>query len=148
MENGVDVVVGDKLTVQKGNNVDKDLGKLYKGATVEALDTTTPKDGTPDVLNVQYGYLAKVTKVTAASSTRARYITMDVYRTNATAITNVEFETEDFAKDDYVMVYPKGTIRVTSAWTATNFNAADNIIEVKKVESVNGKVTAAAATTS
>ena len=155
-ENGVNATAAnaaDVLTVTKGDNVGKDLGKLYKGATVTAYDADTPKDGTPDYLNVQYGYLAKVTKVTAASSTKARYITMDVYRGTTTAIgaaavTNVEFETEDFAKDDYVMVYPKGTIRATAAWNTATFNTADNIIEVKKVESVNGKVTAIGGTNS
>ena len=136
-ENGV--AAATTLNVVKGDKASKSLGDRFKGAKVEAVDTSTPKDGVPDQLEVTYGFLAKVTKVAAATSSKARTITMEVYNANSTPVTGVTFETEDFAKDDYVIVYPNANIATSSVWAAAG---AFDIIEVKAAESVNGTLSA------
>ena len=127
------------LNVVKGDKASKSLGDRFKGAKVEAIDVSNPKDGVPDRLEVTYGFLAKVTKVAAATSSKARTITMEVYNANSTPVTGVTFETEDFAKDDYVIVYPDANIATSSGWGAAG---AFDIIEVKAAESVNGTLSA------
>ena len=54
-------------------------------------------------------YLAKVTSVTAATASAKRYVTVNFKSTNAAAIAGsgtqlLKFETESFAKNDYVLV--------------------------------------------
>ena len=130
-ENGQNAAV---LSVAKNDNATKALGVRFKGAKVEAVDTNN--DGFPNRLEVTYGYLAKVTKVDAATSSAARKITFEAYN-NATKTTGHTFTTDEFAKDDYIMVYPKLTITAANGTGAAGFTDA-NIIEIKAAESVNG----------
>ena len=127
-ENGINSTIN--VTPAKG--VTTKVFTAYAGATVKVLDNDA--DGTADRVVVEYPYVAKVTKVTEATKTADRFVTMTVYNKTAT-VTGVEFDTEDFAKDDYVLVYVSGKIATTD--NAATIAKAD-IIDVKAAETVKG----------
>ena len=132
-ENGTDS--GNDITPAKGIST-KSL-TAYKGATLYAVDTDD--DGVAERICVAYPYLAQVTKVTEATAKADRKVTLKVWNDNAgNATTGVTYETEDFAKDDYVLVFPGDNMTTTEAWNAASLSA--DIIEVKAADVVKGKV--------
>ena len=137
-ENGVQNGTTD---VNKGVS-DKNLAG-YKGATIEAYDTND--DGKGDELVISYPYLAQVTKVTEATKSADRKVTLKVWNSDDGAvITGVTYETEKFAKDDYVLVYAGDKMTATEAWNATSMTA--DILKVEAVETVSGKITSVSGT--
>ena len=137
-ENGVQNGTTD---VNKGVS-DKNLAG-YKGATIEAYDTND--DGKGDELVISYPYLAQVTKVTEATKSADRKVTLKVWNSDDGAvITGVTYETEKFAKDDYVLVYAGDKMATTEAWNAAAMTA--DILKVEAVETVSGKITSVSGT--
>ena len=137
-ENGA---ANSTVTVAKGVTT-KDLAK-YKGATIEAYDTND--DGVGDRLVVCYPYVAQVTKVTAATASADRKVTLTVWSGDDGApVTGVTYETEDFAKDDYVLVYLNGTMATTEAMTNATMGA--NILKVEAAPVLTGKISTVSGT--
>ena len=137
-ENGVQNGTTD---VNKGDSGKNLAG--YKGATIEAYDTND--DGKGDELVISYPYLAQVTKVTEATKSADRKVTLKVWNDDGGAvITDVTYETEKFAKDDYVLVYAGDKMATTEAWNATQMSA--DILKVEAAETVSGKVSSVSGT--
>ena len=114
--NGVGVVAGSwKGSTAKVNaltNIDN-AGANYDGCKVEFVDQDG--NGKIDAILVTYGYLAKVTKVTAATASKDRSINVEVASAkdaNDTLALN-GYVTDDFEKDDYIIVYPKENMATT-----------------------------------
>jgi hypothetical protein len=131
----------------------------YAGATLYLIDTGTyntagvqsspTPDGKADTLIVEYPYLAKVNRIVAAadSATKSRQIALQIYCMNAAGTAVVNYDSEDFAKDDYVLVYPKNAT-IAATYNTWNDDAANhwgangaNIIKVEKAQSATGKIT-------
>ena len=119
--------------------------EAYKGATVEIVDSDNDSTHTDARVIVKYPYLAKVTAVTAATSSKDRYVTLDVYNSNnggaSLKVGSVKYETKDFAKNDWLLVYVDETIANSAAMTTAAAIEAAGIIEAVKVEKVTGKIT-------
>jgi hypothetical protein len=119
--------------------------KNYKGATVEIVDSNNNSTHADAQVIVKYPYLAKVTAVTAATSSKDRYVTLDIYNSNNGGATrkvgSVKYETEDFAKNDWLLVYVDATIAASAAMTSASAIETAGIIEAVKVEKVTGKIT-------
>jgi hypothetical protein len=125
----------DSITPARGGT-DKAL-TAYKGAVVEVVDNDN--DGAADTILVTYAYVGEVTKVTEATSSADRTITMKVYNDNGgTATTGVTYATEDFAKGDYVLVYVANNLATTEAYNASNISS--NILKVAAAKTVEGTV--------
>jgi hypothetical protein len=133
-ENGTDS--SSDATVARGVT-DKVLTS-YKGAKAEVVDNDN--DGVADAILVTYAYLAKVTAVTDATATADRKVTLTVYNTYSGTET-VYYTTDDFAKGDYVLVYPKGKMAGTDDFTASSFNTDGNILAVEAAQSIEGTIT-------
>ena len=130
-----------EVTPTKGNDT-KSLD-AYKGATLYAVDMNN--DNTADRLCAAYPFLAQVTKVTEATDSADRKVTLKVWnKTDGSTLNGVTYETEDFAKDDYVMVYVTGSMATVRGMNASTMSG--NIIEVKAAETVEGQVTSVAGT--
>ncbi len=100
----------------------KPLLSDYKGATAYLLDTDDmDKDGygIADTLIVKYPYLATVTKITEASASADRTATLTVYDKDAKGTANVKFVTTDYAKGDFVLVYPNFKAAKGETFTTT-----------------------------
>ena len=97
----------------------------YNGQKIDVIDSDN--DGEADKLIVVTEYLAKVTKVTAETASAARSVTLTVYIPGHAAITGVTLETEDYEKDDYVLVVPFGTVGTVASYTAaSSFSILDD----------------------
>ena len=115
----------------------------YNGCKVDFVDANG-NDGLIDTILVTYGYFAEVTKVVEKTSSKDRYVELKVYD----AVGGAEnytgsngFETEEFAKGDFVIVYP-------DADKATNLVAGTHkILDVQAAEKVSGVTTAVSGTT-
>ena len=86
------------------------LGK-YLGSTAYLLDTSAQSSddyGIADTLIIKQPLLAKVTKITEATATADRFATLTVYdKEGGTA--GQKFVTKDYAKGDWILIYPKYT---------------------------------------
>ncbi|MBE6996887.1 MAG: S-layer homology domain-containing protein [Ruminococcaceae bacterium] len=125
VENGAD---NGTIPVSKGNTTS--LAR-YSGATGLLV-----KQGSTYTLFIKYPFLAQVTAIVPAteSTSKNREVALKVttgYDTSFTA----NFETESFAKRDYVLVYPSGKLSTTYA---------DNtaILAVEAAEATTGTVAA------
>ena len=137
-ENGAANSTTDVTKGDSGKNL-----AAYKGATIEAYDTDD--DNVAEKLVVCYPYLAQVTKVTEATKTADRKVTLKVWNSDdGAAITGVTYETEKFAKDDFVLVYAGDKMATTEAWSATQMSA--DILKVEAAETVSGKVSSVSGT--
>ena len=131
---------GDKLSKAANALGIAALPALGNGSTVVLVDEDD--DGSVDKIVMTYSYLAKVTKVTAATSTTDRKVTLNVNTTNVTAATP---ETEKFAKDEYILVTPAGTYTaattnpVAAAKYTENFNEP---LDMASAEIVTGAINA------
>lgn len=83
----------------------------WAGSSINLIDAD--KDGEIDKVVITYAYIAKVTRVTAATSSADRKINATVYGTDvggtgthSKSVTGIE--TEDFDKDDYILITPDG----------------------------------------
>ena len=124
------------VTPAKGSDT-KSLA-AYKGATLYAVDTDD--DGVAERLCVAYPFLAQVTKVTEATDSADRKVTLKVWNdTDGSALTGVTYETEEYTKDDYVLVYVTGSMATVRGMNASTMSS--KIIEVKDAETVVGQVT-------
>ena len=111
----------------------------YAGATIRLLDTTN--NGKGDMLIIEYPYLAKVQKIiTAATSTsKNRQAQLKIF--NTAGGNTVDYDTEEFAQNDWVLVYPEGLINTTAGWGTAGFgNAGANILTAKKADVVTGNL--------
>ncbi len=131
---------GDKLSKAANALGIAALPALGNGSTVVLVDEDD--DGSVDKIVMTYSYLAKVTKVTAATSTSDRKVTLNVNTTNVTAATP---ETEEFAKDEYILITPAGTYTaattnpVAAAKYTENFNEP---LDMASAEIVTGAINA------
>ena len=116
----------------KGSKEEVSAFSGYDGAVVNIVDQDD--DGVIDAVLVVYGYLAEVTKVNAATASADRNIELDVYD-NATA-QKITYETENYAKGDYVIVYPDAVL------TDNNLSSSTELLKVEVAESVTGSCTA------
>ena len=129
------------VTPTKGSDT-KSLA-AYKGATLYAVDTDD--DGVAERLCVAYPFLAQVTKVTEATDSADRKVTLKVWNdTDGSALTGVTYETEEYTKDDYVLVYVTGSMATVRGMNASTMSS--NIIEVKDAGTVVGQVTSVSGT--
>jgi hypothetical protein len=136
IENGT---VANAITPEKGTTTPGAL-KAYVGATVMLVDRDA--NGVGDILIVKYPLLAKVNKVIAAadSASKEREVELKIFfGENKSVISN--FETEKYAKGDYVLVYPDMTITaradkddVMDAAAAEDGFFTNKIIEVTSCE--------------
>ena len=132
---------GDKLSKAANALGIAALPALGNGSTVVLVDEDD--DGSVDKIVMTYSYLAKVTKVTAATSTTDRKVTLNV---NVAGVTNATPETEKFAKDEYILVTPAGTYTAavagnpgTPASYTENFNEP---LDMASAEIVTGAINA------
>ncbi len=104
----------------------------YAGSTVYLIDTSLEGDnsangyGVADTLIVKKPFLAKVTKVTEATATKDRFATLKIY--NSATGTNYDYTTKNFAKNDWLLVYP----------AADTITATTPILEATLADSVKG----------
>ncbi len=107
-EKGSTTVTNYASAALKGSNADV---VNYRGQTVTLVDEDW--DGDVDKLVVVTEYLAEVTKVTPASATADRTVTVKAYIPNTNAgyetVTAV-IETEDYAVGDMILVDPNMTL--------------------------------------
>ena len=82
------------------NSGDKLLKNGYQVNLVDSDD-----NGEVDKVVVVVEYLAKVTRVNAATSSEDRSVNLDIYDTTG-KVTKTKVETEDFAKDQYILIVP------------------------------------------
>ena len=115
----------------------------YNGQTITVVDQDN--DGDADKLIVVTSYLAKVTKVTAATASADRSVTVTVYAPTKDGKTfTTTFETEDYEKDDYILVDPQRALQAkvdtTEPIINTNGSALNNtmIIGSQAAEVVSG----------
>ena len=115
----------------------------YNGQTITVVDQDN--DGDADKLIVVTSYLAKVTKVTAATASADRSVTVTVYAPTKDGKTfTTTFETEDYEKDDYILVDPQRALQekvdTTEPIVNTNGSALNNtmIIGSQAAEVVSG----------
>ena len=132
---------GDKLSKAANALGIAALPALGNGSTVVLVDEDD--DGSVDKIVMTYSYLAQVTKVTAATSTSDRKVTLNV---NVAGVTNATPETEKFAKDEYILVTPAGTYTAavagnpgTPASYTENFSAP---LDMASAEIVTGSINA------
>ena len=115
----------------------------YAGATVALIDTNKEGDadyGIGDTLIVKYAYLAKVTRVNAATASAERSVNLEIYTANkstatppvytATTTTFNKYVTDQFAMGDYVLVYPK----------AAKNAAFTELLDVVAADSIHGNL--------
>ena len=126
---------GDKLSKAANALGIAALPALGNGSTVVLVDEDD--DGSVDKIVMTYSYLAQVTKVTAATSTSDRKVTLNV---NVAGVTNATPETEKFAKDEYILVTPAGTYTTTPvASYSENFGEP---LDMTSAEIVTGAINA------
>ena len=102
---------------------------LKNGYIVNLVDSD--ENGEVDKVVVVVEYLAKVTRVNAATKSDNRSVNLEVYDTTGKRnVTNVE--TEDFEKDQYILIVPESN-------TGAGFQEP---LEMKAAEVVTGSVTA------
>ncbi len=124
----------------------------YNGQVLYVVDSAQNEhsaqvvgDGAADKLVVVTTYLAEVTNVTAATASANRQVTVKVYVPNAANTITKSFETDNYAKGDYIMVTPSGTQldKLTSAANATAVAGAfGDIVDSVACEVVKGTVSA------
>ena len=117
----------DTLTALKAQAATTKL--LKNGYTVVLVDGD--ENGEVDKVIVTIEYLAKVTKVNAATASEKRSVNIDVYDTTG-KVTQTKVETEDFAKDEYILVIP----------SSDNTAGFAEPLSMKAAEAVTGSVTA------
>ena len=123
-------VTADALPVLKAMNSDAKL--LMSGYEMTLVDED--ENGEIDKVVVTYEYLAKVTKVNAETASKDRSVNLTVY-TEAGEVKVTEVETEDFAKDQYILVIPDFSL-------ADMEKACTDPLEMKAAESFTGSVSA------
>ena len=123
-------VTDDALPVLKAMNSDAKL--LMSGYEMTLVDED--ENGEIDKVVVTYEYLAKVTKVNAETASKDRSVNLTVY-TEAGEVKVTEVETEDFAKDQYILVIPDFSL-------ADMEKACTDPLEMKAAESFTGSVSA------
>ena len=131
--NGNDGTQMDVSAIVKGSDTDVAEFANYDGAQVNIVDQDG--DGTIDAILVVYGLLGKVTDVNEATASADRSVDITVYASSSNATIN-NYETEDFAEDDYVIVY------LDKKMSEANSANADDVLKVEAARSVTGKVTA------
>ncbi len=94
---------------------------VYNGQYIDVIDSNY--DGEADKLVIVTYYLAEVTKVTAATASADRSVTLKVYLPNQYSTITTTLVTEDYAKGDLVLVAPSGSVNAISASTISD-NAA------------------------
>ena len=106
----------------------------YKGAQAILLDVSSvAEEWDEDVrLVVKYPYLAQVVSVKPGED---RSVALKIYQT-PTEQPVANFETEDFKKGDFVLVYAWGEIALTQLYDGEDFE--ETIIAVKAADSLNG----------
>ncbi len=120
----------DTLGTLKGMKADAKL--LMSGYEMTLVDED--ENGEIDKVVVTYEYLAKVTKVNAETASKERSVNLTVY-TEAGEVKVTEVETEDFAKDQYILLIPDFSL-------ADMEKACTDPLEMKAAESFTGSVTA------
>ena len=123
-------VTADALPDLKAMNSDAKL--LMSGYEMTLVDED--ENGEIDKVVVTYEYLAKVTKVNAETASKDRSVNLTVY-TEAGEVKVTEVETEDFAKDQYILVIPDFSL-------ADMEKACTDPLEMKAAESFTGSVSA------
>ena len=123
-----DTECADTLTALKTIN-DSTTKLLKNGYTVVLVDGD--ENGEVDKVIVTIEYLAKVTKVNAATASEKRSVNIEAYDTTGPVPKN-KVETENFAKDDYILVIP-------SSNSTAGFQEP---LSMKAAEAVTGSVTA------
>jgi hypothetical protein len=126
----------------KGNLDQTNITRANKGTVLSAYAgansinlVDTDYDSVVDSVVVELPYLAKVTKVTAATAADDANITLTVYTGAAATTTNVKVYTDDtYAKDDYVLVVPKN-----DTFTASSTN---KVISIEAISPVSGTISA------
>ena len=127
VENGADA---PSIEIAKGDSALGHSLAKYSGGTALLI-----KNGSTYTLYVKYPYLAQVSAVVPAteSTSKNREVALKVW-SDATYI-NTNFETESFAKNDYVLVYPAGLLSAAKADGAS-------ILVAEPVEATSGSATA------
>lgn len=117
----------DALATLKGLNPGAKL--LKNGYQVNLVDSDD--NGEVDKVVVVVEYLAKVTRVNAATSSEDRSVNLDIYDTTG-KVTKTKVETEDFAKDQYILIVPN----------SDNTAGFQEPLEMKAAQVVTGSVSA------
>lgn len=102
----------------------------------EALLLDVDGDGVGDRLVVKYPYLAKVIAVQEDKEEETRTVSLQVYKDTKVV---VSYDSEDYEKGDFVLVYAAGPIDDTAAMDSDTFSR--NLLLVKDVDSKNGTLT-------
>ena len=117
----------DALATLKGQSSSAKL--LKNGYQVNLVDSDD--NGEVDKVVVVVEYLAKVTRVNAATSSEDRSVNLDIYDTTG-KVTKTKVETEDFAKDQYILIVPN----------SDNTAGFQEPLEMKAAKVVTGSVSA------
>ncbi len=138
----VDVLVSATI------ETDGDTGSDVKANITKGSETAVPGTGNGVLTEVYYDqdtkaativvintYLAKVTGVTAATSTADRYVTLTLQGTPGITLKDSgKYETNQFAKDDYVLV--------TASKNASDYSIVDvtpaTVVEAAAVTAITG----------
>ena len=129
VENGADAT---SIEIAKGDTALGHSLAKYSGGTALLI-----KDGSTYTLYVKYPYLAQVSAIVPAteSTSKNREIALKVWSKDATNTITTNFESESFAKNDYVLVYPAGLLSTAKADGAT-------ILAVAAAAATSGSATA------
>ncbi len=117
----------DLLTTLKAAGSSTKL--LKNGYQVNLVDSD--ENGEVDKVVVVVEYLAKVTRVNAATKSDNRSVNLEVYDTTG-KLTVTKVETEDFEKDQYILIVPE----------SDNTAGFKDPLEMKAAEVVTGSVSA------
>ena len=123
----------------------------YNGQTVTLVDEDN--DGDVDKLVVVTEYLAEVTKVTAATASADRTVTIKAYIPNTNTgyeTVTTTIETEDYAVGDMILVDPNMTLAAIqgSKYTTNELNAMQtafgaNVLGTRQAETISGATVSA-----
>ena len=124
------------VTPEKGSTLPGAIGQ-YAGAAVYLVDDTG--DGVADRVLVKYALLAKVASIVKAedSATKERQVALTVFTRNYKK-TASNFDTEKYAKGDFLLVYPDMTLAYAVAADADDGYLTGKIIEVAAPEAAVG----------
>ena len=118
--------VADTVATLKANTT----AKLLKNGYVATL-VDEDENGEVDKVIITIEYLAKVTKVNAETDSAKRSVDLTIYDTTG-EVKVTKVETEDFEKDQYILVIPN----------ADNTDGFKEPLEMKAAEAVTGSVSA------
>ena len=133
-----DEVDDDFLGTLKALGSDDKL--LMSGYEMTLVDED--ENGEIDKVIITYEYLAKVTKVNAETASKERSVNLTVY-TEVGEVKVTEVETEDFAKDQYILLIPDFSLVDGNTLDKDDMEEVCAApLEMKAAESFTGSVTA------